>query len=138
MNQNGATKLLPDPNPTLQSGRDEEREPTDAERWRMQRELQDEVDRVRDEARRQQWKNYLSSLASASAGKGQMPLGLKKTLTLGYVTGDLCPGKGDDIEHIPGEQATNTNEKPKLTLLQSPMKGSSRPSSICQTEGKSS
>lgn len=27
-------------------------------------------------------------------------------LTMGYVTRDSCPGKGDDIEHIPGEYSS--------------------------------
>jgi len=26
----------------------------------------------------------------------------QETRTMGYVTKDLCPGRGDDIDHVPG------------------------------------
>lgn len=106
MNENGATKLLPDPqvgsSPVVGK---EGRDLTDAEQFKLQREIQDAVDRGRDEARQEEWEEYLLDLASTSASRSQIPLGwsLKKPLTLGYVTKDLCPGRGDDVEHIPGE-----------------------------------
>lgn len=38
---------------------------------------------------------------------GEIVAGGKKDLTLGYVTKDACPGKGDDIEHIPCELSSS-------------------------------
>lgn len=46
-----------------------------------------------------QWERYeAEQLASSDA---QVAFTATKPRTLGYVTHDACPGKGDDIEHIP-------------------------------------
>ena len=58
----------------------------------MERGYQEWLGKARDEYDQQQ------------SERGQTILGQRqKGLTLGYVTQDECPGKGDDIEHIPRE-----------------------------------
>lgn len=72
-----------------------------------------------DLAVRREYDNWLSDQREAyedsveyqknqvEEGGGQMIFGQNikghHGLTLGYVTKDACPGKGDDIEHIPCE-----------------------------------
>lgn len=62
-----------------------------------------------DELVEQTYQEWLSSqweehIAGSGPHSEQTTFNSGKRLpTLGYVTRDACPGKGDDIEHIPGE-----------------------------------
>ncbi|CAK9780497.1 unnamed protein product [Cutaneotrichosporon oleaginosum] len=65
------------------------------------------VQRVYNEWLAAQWNTYLENggdEADVYEESDQTPLGRpvpRKPKTLGYVTHDACPGRGDDIEHIP-------------------------------------
>jgi len=58
-----------------------------------------EVDETYDQWMSEQWLGHLSG-----RGEGQATFVSDRTYesTMGYVTRDSCPGKGDDIEHVPG------------------------------------
>jgi hypothetical protein len=46
---------------------------------------------------------WLEHISSAGNGGSQATFQVDKNgPTMGYVTRDTCPGKGDDIEHVPG------------------------------------
>ena len=47
-----------------------------------------------------QWEEYEQTRAAGN--EEQMVWSSGEALMLGYVTHDACPGRGDDIEHIPG------------------------------------
>jgi hypothetical protein len=48
----------------------------------------------------EQWFDHISS---AGNGGSQTAFQVDKNgPTMGYVTRDSCPGKGDDVEHVPG------------------------------------
>ncbi|WVQ83059.1 hypothetical protein IAT38_005197 [Cryptococcus sp. DSM 104549] len=88
MNRAGASKLLPS-TPTT---------PFDEEA---------RVQRIHDAWMREQWDDCMRERGMLAGGE-EGERGAQKTMmlpgkpvTLGYVTKDLCPGKGDDIEHIP-------------------------------------
>lgn len=83
MNRAGASKLLP-------SSESKSREAVERE-----------VDRVYNEWMAEQWAKHLSR----SSDDAQIVFDGSRTdtPTMGYVTKDLCPGIGDDIEHIPGQ-----------------------------------
>lgn len=47
----------------------------------------------------EQWFDHMSE----ENGKEQATFVInKESPTMGYVTRDSCPGKGDDMEHVPG------------------------------------
>jgi alpha-beta hydrolase superfamily lysophospholipase len=83
LNRAGASKLIPDTPRTIQE-----------EDARVERIYQDWLDTQAAEYEREM---------SLSGGE-QVVMGGKSEgglLTMGYVTRDACPGKGDDIEHTP-------------------------------------
>ena len=86
MNANGPTKLFPDQHDTGNSAmREYER-----------------IDKLYRQTRMLEWERYLSENGQFGTD-AQMTLGsITEPLTMGYVTHDACPGRGDDIEHIPG------------------------------------
>ncbi|ODN81879.1 hypothetical protein L202_02229 [Cryptococcus amylolentus CBS 6039] len=92
MNRNGASKLVPSLTPST---------PVEEEA-RVQRIYQDWMKEQALDYELQQEETRLRTV-----GRGdQAVLGLEgvsqaKPRTLGFVTKDKCPGKGDDIEHIP-------------------------------------
>ena len=64
----------------------------------------EEVERKVDETYNQ-WmaEQWLDHISSAENGGNQATFRVTKDgPTMGYVTRDSCPGKGDDIEHVPG------------------------------------
>jgi hypothetical protein len=48
----------------------------------------------------EQWSDHISR-AGNSGSQATFEVA-KDGPTMGYVTRDSCPGKGDDIEHVPG------------------------------------
>ncbi|WWD18629.1 hypothetical protein CI109_103082 [Kwoniella shandongensis] len=88
LNRAGASKLLP----TVPS---------------TKREEEQRVQATYDEWMRSQWEDYVESQGVVDIEfEGQQTVfssatTVKKPSTLGYVTKDACPGKGDDIDHIP-------------------------------------
>jgi hypothetical protein len=74
---------------------------------RTKEEVEKNVDAVYGAWLEEQYEAYLSS--SVGQGSGQVVFsdkyhgdGGKDLPTMGYVTRDLCPGRGDDIDHVPG------------------------------------
>jgi hypothetical protein len=124
MNRAGATKLLPSPS-------------THSEALTSVTSQQEEqrVDRIYRETMAEQWDLYAAQQLLIQESEAEMQFGarhrstntnldndgldadtddehsIRAGLTMGYVTRDRCPGKGDDIEHVPGE------------LLRSPQSG---------------
>jgi hypothetical protein len=47
----------------------------------------------------EQWFDHIPSADRGTQATFQVA---KDGPTMGYVTRDSCPGKGDDIEHVPG------------------------------------
>ncbi|OCF57071.1 vacuolar protein [Kwoniella mangroviensis CBS 10435] len=91
MNKSGASKLLPS-EPTTKS------------------EEEDRVRRTYNEWMAEQWEDYLTQggddhlydqVESQRIFKDDESDIPKKPRTMGFVTKDSCPGKGDDIEHYP-------------------------------------
>lgn len=73
------------------------------EKHHLTREEEDQrVERIYQEWLMTQWTDYAS--ANQEGGDQLILHGQRgQERTLGYVTKDACPGRGDDIEHIPGE-----------------------------------
>lgn len=84
MNRAGASKFLPDLLTNRQA-------------------VEDRVDRVYDHSMAQQWADH-QTITYATGHDAQAVFGerMRDEPTIGYVTKDLCPGTGDDIEHVPG------------------------------------
>jgi hypothetical protein len=63
-------------------------------------EVERKVDETYNQWMAEQWFDHISR---TEGGGNQAPFEITKdTPTMGYVTRDSCPGKGDDIEHVPG------------------------------------
>lgn len=63
-------------------------------------EVQRKVDETYDQWMAEQWLEHISR-AGDSGNQATFQVD-KDGPTMGYVTRDSCPGKGDDIEHVPG------------------------------------
>jgi hypothetical protein len=94
LNEAGASKFVPDTPRTIQD-----------EDVRVERMYTEWIDAQND------------AFEAASAFDGDQAVlgGHAKDLTMGYVTHDACPGKGDDIEHIPCKSCGSTSECCMLT-----------------------
>jgi hypothetical protein len=57
------------------------------------------VDETYNQWMAEQWFDHISAGDRGSQATFQVA---KDGPTMGYVTRDSCPGKGDDIEHVPG------------------------------------
>ncbi|OCF37178.1 vacuolar protein [Kwoniella heveanensis BCC8398] len=95
MNRSGASKLVPSPSTS-----------TSPSQLYTKAEEEARVRRLHDEWVAEQWQDYLSQSGSdgmtLSGSLDQVVFGVHdKPRTLGLVTKDKCPGRGDDIEHIP-------------------------------------
>ena len=67
----------------------------------------EEVERKVDETYNQ-WmaEQWLDHISRAEDSGNQAPFRVAKDgPTMGYVTRDSCPGKGDDIKHVPGKSS---------------------------------
>ncbi|WVQ96496.1 hypothetical protein IAU59_003601 [Kwoniella sp. CBS 9459] len=95
MNRSGASKFVPAPTTSSTT------EPS------TKAEEEARVRRIHDQWLAEQWEDYQSQMQSARAfihgdDADQIVFGAHdKPRTLGLVTKDKCPGRGDDIEHIP-------------------------------------
>lgn len=98
MNRAGASKLVDDHDNAQATSREA---------------VDQSVDRVYDAWLAEQWAEHLlansrskedvqEQVVFSQVGKGME----RDETTMGYVTHDLCPGKGDDIEHVPGKLPT--------------------------------
>jgi hypothetical protein len=118
MNRAGATKLLPSPSTH-----------SEALTGVTSQEVEEMVERIYRETMAQQWDLYAAQQLLLQESEAEMQFGARSRsrsidtnldddaldadteyahstrggLTMGYVTRDRCPGKGDDIEHVPGE-----------------------------------
>ncbi|EIW67684.1 hypothetical protein TREMEDRAFT_33515 [Tremella mesenterica DSM 1558] len=55
----------------------------------------------------EQWSSYLfQHIKGGGTEQTALESVSENTPTMGYVTHDACPGKGDDIEHVPGESSS--------------------------------
>ncbi len=88
MNKAGASKFAPSTPRTIQE--EDERVERNYQAW-----LEMQAEQYEQDQLTQTRQLRLGSVSDLSAKK--------EKLTLGYVTKDACPGKGDDIEHIPRE-----------------------------------
>lgn len=66
------------------------------------------VDGVYDRWMAEQWAAHLSHIAVEGTGQVVFSPEMRprEVPTMGYVTSDLCPGVGDDIEHVPGKSVS--------------------------------
>jgi hypothetical protein len=84
LNRAGASRLLPSNGTTRE-------------------EIDKRVDDTYGEWMSDQYTEYIASKSSNSAQATFQASGKEQeTRTMGYVTKDLCPGRGDDIDHVPG------------------------------------
>ncbi|WVF68981.1 hypothetical protein IAT40_003755 [Kwoniella sp. CBS 6097] len=93
MNRSGASKLVPTPSM-----------PASTSEVYTKAEEEARVRRIHDQYLAEQWEDYQSQFPKGSNGVNmdQVVFGVHdKPRTLGLVTKDKCPGRGDDIEHIP-------------------------------------
>ena len=58
------------------------------------------MDETYDQWMAEQWFDHIST--ASDVGNQAVLTADKNAPTMGYVTRDSCPGKGDDIEHVPG------------------------------------
>jgi hypothetical protein len=90
MNRAGTTKLIPD-----QPGNRQEED--------------ERVNRIYNQWMRRQWSDYAIGSGGVNGNPTEQTVfsGAErlKGKRLGFVTKDACPGRGDDIEHIPGKPA---------------------------------
>lgn len=62
-------------------------------------EVERKVDETYNQWMAEQWFDHISAGGGGSQATFEVA---KDGPTMGYVTRDSCPGKGDDIEHVPG------------------------------------
>jgi hypothetical protein len=75
-----------------------------------------QVDETYNQWMAEQWIDHISRTGGGGS-QAAFEVG-KNEPTMGYVTRDSCPGKGDDIEHVPGMFPPSfPDAAPQRTLL---------------------